>query len=629
MARRTRRRDPGATFWFGPRVERAARVVPYERQAGDPVSRPLRIFALDPSASRLLGNVAEVRVPYEPLLPGPVGHLLEVEGTDATEGRVHVPVDLESPALMLAAGLEPTQSRPQFHMQMTYAVCSSVYQRFRMALGRTVAWGFVADEDDEGDPDDRPLRLKIRPFHRREQNAYYDPEEGALLFGYYHAERAVAGRNLPGGYVFTSLSHDIVAHECTHALLDGLRAHFTLATHPDVAAFHEGFADIVAVLHRFSHAEVVRRVLAESRGALDVPALTAIGVQFGETSGEMGPIRLVSDIAHPGENPKPYTDYEEEHERGRVLAAAIYEAFTRIFDRKKRRYLLLATGGSGVRPPDAELPSALLDLYVDLARELAGQFLNICIRALDYCPPVDIRFGDFLRAVITADYNLVPEDPYGYREAWIDAFRRRRIYPEHVPNLGEDSLLWASPERVVPRVPALSFAELAFEGDPGRPPARAELRRQAAEVGRLVTDPRFREVFGLLDPQDPDVRAAVRAVDPPTVESVRSTHRIGPNHEVVFDTVAEITQRVVRVPPGHRRPVEEYGAATVLLDPHGSVRYVIRKRLLNDARETELADFVEKGGAPFWSTDGSGDGVLRARRGIFRPLHERRLGKGR
>jgi hypothetical protein len=628
MAPHGRRRDPDAAFWFGPRVERACRVVPYERAPGDPVSRPLRIFALDPSASRLHGNVAQVRVPYEPLLPGPVGRLFAVDGTDETDKRLHVPVDLESPALMLAGGMEPTQSRPQFHMQMTYAVCSSVYQRFREALGRTVAWGFLGDEDPEDDPDEGPLRLTIRPFHAQEQNAYYDPETGQLLFGYYPAEQDVTGRNLPGGFVFTSLSHDIVAHECTHALLDGLRAHFTIASNPDVAAFHEGFADIVAVLHRFSHAEVVRRALAESRGVLDVPTLTAIGVQFGQTTGDLGPIRLVRDIERPGEEPKPYTAYQEEHDRGRVLAAAIYEAFTRIFDRKKRRFLLLATGGYGTLREGAELPPLLLEAYVDLAGELAGQFLNMCIRALDYCPPVDIRFGDYLRAVITADYNLVPEDPHGYREAWIDAFRRRKIYPQYVPNLGEDSLLWSALERPVPRVPGLSFAELAFEGDPGRPPRREELRRQAAEVGRLVTDPRFRDLFGLLDPRDPEVRQAVKAIDPPTVESVRAARRIGPNGEVVFDTVSEITQRVVRVPEGGRRTVEMYGGATVIFDPMGGVRYVIRKRLLNDARERELSDFMESDvGRAFWGPDGA-DGVVRARRGIFMRVHEQRRKTG-
>ena len=35
-------------------------------------------------------------------------------------------------------------------------------------------------------------------------------------------------------------------------------------------------------------------------------------------------------------------------------------------------------------------------------------FFNVCVRALDYCPPVDITFGDFLRAVITSDFDLHP-----------------------------------------------------------------------------------------------------------------------------------------------------------------------------------------------------------------------------
>ena len=45
----------------------------------------------------------------------------------------------------------------------------------------------------------------------------------------------------------------------------------------------------------------------------------------------------------------------------------------------------------------------------------------MCIRALDYCPPVDITFGEYLRALITADADLVPDDDRGYRVAMIGA----------------------------------------------------------------------------------------------------------------------------------------------------------------------------------------------------------------
>jgi hypothetical protein len=48
---------------------------------------------------------------------------------------------------------------------------------------------------------------------------------------------------------------------------------------------------------------------------------------------------------------------------------------------------------------------------------------------------VDITFGEYLRAVLTADVDVVPHDEYAYREAWIDAFARRRIYPRDVPRV--------------------------------------------------------------------------------------------------------------------------------------------------------------------------------------------------
>jgi hypothetical protein len=69
----------------------------------------------------------------------------------------------------------------------------------------------------------------------------------------------------------------------------------------------------------------------------------------------------------------------------------------------------------------------------------------MCIRALDDCPPVDLTFGEFLRALITADMDLMPEDRRRYRVAFIEAFRRRGIYPRNVRTLSEDSLRWSHP----------------------------------------------------------------------------------------------------------------------------------------------------------------------------------------
>ena len=69
------------------------------------------------------------------------------------------------------------------------------------------------------------------------------------MFGYF------AGTN--DETICSCLSHDVVAHETTHALVDGLRERYTDPSSPDQAAFHEGFADIVAILSIFSLPEVV------------------------------------------------------------------------------------------------------------------------------------------------------------------------------------------------------------------------------------------------------------------------------------------------------------------------------------------------------------------------------------
>ena len=97
------------------RTVTCASVRPYERQREDPLYRPLRIYTLDPSASRLDGAIAAINVPYEPLEPGPKGRLLEVldwhEGTDVA----NPPVDLDDPRVLIRNGREPSVTDPMFH----------------------------------------------------------------------------------------------------------------------------------------------------------------------------------------------------------------------------------------------------------------------------------------------------------------------------------------------------------------------------------------------------------------------------------------------------------------------------------------------------------------------------------
>lgn len=575
-------------FLIGPGVTKAVHGRPYERKRDDPVYRPLKIFTLDPAESRLEGSIAVINVPYEPLEPGPGGSVFRVDNHDGYQRLRRV--DLDDPKILIQDGLDPSPSNPQFHQQMVYAVCSSVYAAFRTALGRQIAWGFERKSSDEEKGEVSPHRLIIRPHVPGEKNAYYDKDQGQLCFGYYRADRKVEGRNLPEGLIFTCLSHDIIAHEVTHALLDGLRTHFTLPTNPDVLAFHEGFADLVAIFQHFSYKEVVDAAIGKARGNLaQAKMLTDLARQFGHTTGSTQALRSAIDVTSEQDSPKPYGEDQEPHALGSVLVSAVFEAFMTIYKRKIERYIRLATGGSGVLPA-GELSSDLRAILAEEASRLASQFLAICIRAVDYCPPVDLELGEFLRAVITADYNLVPSDPWGYREAWIDAFRRRQIYPRWVDNLSEDALLWRPPWKPTASIDALSFANLKFAGDPGRPSDIGELRRQACALGQFITRPDYLEAFGFVSPNDP--RLEGDKIELPCVQSIRSARRVGPEGQVVFDLVAEVTQRRTVMKSNGQPAFDFYGGNTIIIGPEGEIRYTIYKSTANQERLDRQRKFI-------------------------------------
>ena len=598
-------------YEIGAGVGRAVRGRPWERQPTDPLHRPLKIFTVDPTLSTIEGAVALVDVPWEPLAPGPRGRVFEVESGDGESGEVYRRADLENPAVLIRNGLDPSASDPRFHGQMVYAVASRVYAAFRAALGRDLAWGFDRETSDR----DEPVRLRLRPFAFQGENAYYHRDAGEIRFGYFNAAATATGRNLPRARVFTCLSHDVVAHESTHALLDGLRAEFAVPSGPDVFAFHEALADLVAIFTRFSYETIVQSAIRRARGHLERAAmLTDIARQFGNATGKEKALRSAID----NDRLLAYDPSLEPHALGSVLVAAVFEAFTTVFSRKTAAYVRLATNGTGVVPP-GEIPVDLQTLLARKASQLAEQFLSICIRAIDYCPPVGIEFGEFLRAMITADHDLVPADPWGYREAWVDAFRRRGIYPRHVAALTEDALLWRPPSRPIPTVDGLSFARLQFDGDPGRPASAAELVRQAQALGALVTKPLHLDAFGLASPADP--RLGGDGLDLPCVQSVRSSRRIGPDGQIVFDLVGEVTQRR-RVAAEHGHPAFDfYGGSTVIIGPRGAIRYVICKSVLNADRLEEQRRFIgSEEAAAFWiQREGRSTPVTEP----FRLLHAR------
>ncbi len=598
----------GQQFTLGDGIRRAP-VVPYQRKKGEPLYRPLRIYTVDPAASRLEGAIGTINVPFEPLEHGPEGALFKVVNT--SDG-VYRSADLEDPHVLIASGYQPSPSDPRFHHQMVYAVCSSIYAVFRTALGRSLSWGF-GDET-------KPAKLALKPHFAQEQNAYYsnEGESGAICFGYYPAPRRPTDRSLPGGYVFTCLSHDIIAHEVTHALLDGLRARFCIPSGPDVGAFHEAFADLVAIFQHFSYREVLMAAIRRCNGAVEkAELLRGLARQFGHTTDKKGPLRtaIEADPAHPRQYDEDALN-EEVHLRGSLLVSAVFEAFVTVFRRKTERTIRLATNGSGVLPP-GEISHDLQSELADSASRLAGQFLTICIRAIDYCPPVGITFGDYLQALITADYDVVPDDPWDYRGALIDAFWQRNIYPRFVTSLSEDALLWKEPTRPLPAVPKLNFADLRLQGDPANAASAEDMRQQACALGRYVTADGRHAEFGLVENGDPRLKG--NTVGLPCIESLRTARRSGPDGQIVFDLIAEITQ-VLHVAPSDAGPgFDFYGGCTVILGPDGKIRYLVSKSLTGRERLKRRREFLASAmGSTYWRVDGD---RYRQRPGMFRLSH--------
>jgi hypothetical protein len=559
---------------------------------GAPTFRALRVYAFDPSRGRRLNNHMTVRVKFEPLRNGLHGKQLQVIDFDASNGVYYKPVALNEPASLIEGGLEPSESDPRFHQQMVYAVAMQTLHIFESALGRDIRFSF-------GDDASPRSVLRIFPHAMYEPNAYYSPELGALLFGYFRASVDDAGSGLPGGTIFTCLSHDIVAHETTHAIVDSLRRKFMEATNPDVPAFHEAFADIVALFQHFSFEAVVRDTLQRTGGVLhrfdlaprtgmkqsDQPAfivgemkegnpLLDLARQFGESMGRRAALRSALGVAP---DPQALRNATEAHDRGAVLVAAIFDAFFSSFMQRTADLLRIARMAAG----DSD------SIDYDIAARLAGEaaktaqhFCTMCIRALDYCPPVDITFGEFLRALITSDTELYRSDAHDYREALIQAFRARGIVPDGVPSLAEEALLWEPPPEGTPACEELTFNLL----DPEKP-----AKANRAHLEKVVHANPY--CFGLCEKREHDCATCDCRLDSDlrVVRSVNTVIRGGEQRPQV-EFVAEIVRSV---PLDDEHPdVMFSGGATVVFDSGGKPKLIVYKKLSSQSRRKQQLLFV-------------------------------------
>lgn len=612
-----------------PRTKLSAPVVPEllpvceaQPEVRNPPYRRIRVYAVDPSLSSSLAtagiNEVTLKIRWEEMeKKGPVGEYLAVDDVDAANRR-YDPVDLDDPRLLAQDGWAPSEGNPQFHQQMVYAVAMKTIEHFERALGRPVLWRPRPNPENPSDDSGFVRQLAIQPHALRQANAFYSPQAVALLFGYFEAAADDPGDHMPGSRVYACLSHDIIAHETTHAILDGMHRRFNEPTNLDVLAFHEGFADIVSLLQHFTIPEVLENEIGRTRGDIEAESmLGSLAVQFGRATGGRGALRdaigRIEDgvwkrlVPDPADLQKRLTP----HSRGAVLVAAVFDAFISIYKSRIADLLRISTGGTGVLPTGAIHPD-LVRRLADEAAKSANHVLNMCIRALDYLPPVDVTFFEYLRALITADFDLVSDDRHNYRVAFVEAFRRRGIYPLNldVPTrdtprtLSVDTLRWQGLDQA-------RFTKKAWTAIEAQYAVIIQQLKEYADACLYLED--REELFHVTRDQrrslHEQLKVAFKAVpdfaaelglDPAKrfeVHELRRAMRVSPDGRYIPQVVVALTQSTqVRESRADATPRHLFrGGSTLLVDLSiPQVKYRIVKNIESKDRQARTAAFVRE-----------------------------------
>lgn len=550
-----------------------------------PRTRRLTIVAQDPSV-KVNGKIltTQVEIPAEEIAPGPRGYRVQVVDYDTSSGVLYQPIHY--PSLQRGSYVDPFArqladkpdsdwilTEPRFHQQNVYAIVMKTLARFEFALGRRVSWGF------------RGHQIHIAPHAFADANAFYSKEDQALVFGYF--------KGTSGEIVFSCLSHDVVAHETTHAILDGLRNRYTDPSSPEQAGFHEGFADVVALLSVFSLKDVVgtllrteftktnttpEATLIDSKSlkleTLQQSVLIGLADQMGaEMLGVRGDradaLRRSVNLREfkPGEI-DDVEEFQEPHRRGEILVAAMLNAFLNVW---RVRIDKIERGKCGGMLD--------LELVVEQGADAANHLLTMAIRALDYTPPSDLQFSDYLSALITADKELVPDDTkYGYRKILLNSFARYGVEPA-----------------------SINSADGSWEG------CDADLTYDRSHFESMMRDPD--EVFRFVWENREQLKLHEQAYT--KVISVRPCMRIGPDGFALRETVAEYIQMMtiqaqelqyfdppIGKPEGllGSREVTIYGGGALIFDEYGRLKYHVNNRVGNVARQTPRLKYLWKCG---------------------------------
>jgi hypothetical protein len=568
------------------------------------VARTMSVIAQDPSVRDAKGNIlmATIQVPHEALGPGPTGYRVQVVDYDATTGRFYgaheLPAGFTQEPRSWRQGRLSIVGDYRFHAQNVYALVMRTLARFERALGRRIGWSFATHQ------------LKVAPHGMLDANAFYTKSDEGLVLLYF------PGRS--GSTVYTCLSHDVVVHETTHALIDALRERYLDPSSPDQAAFHEGFSDLVALLSVFAQPELLRELLRRGRRrtktvsqdtihasdmspeALKRSALFGLAEQMGqEMEGVRGGVLRRSATLPPDPTLRDSLEFLEPHRRGELLVAAALHAFVTIWAERAKA---LATHGNNTYS---------LVRAAEEGADLADVFLTTWIRALDYMPPVHLEFEDVLSAALTADLEARPDDSrFHLRSYTQDAFR--------VYGFGPAAGTEASGGIWNPAPTTLDYRNVHFES----------MRSDKDEVFRFVWENRRR--LGLRSGAYTQV-LSVRPCTRVGVDGFTLRETVVEYYQVARLTVEELRERRITPPAGWVAELKRasqaarqrrgkalgnaagelpqatddegdelttplYGGGTLIFDEYGKLKFHIHNDVFGPRRQSRRLEYLYRAG---------------------------------
>ena len=252
-------------------------------------------------------------------LDGPVGRRVAVLDFDPQSGQLGPSARYVPPAAVDGVGTFAFKTGssledPTFVQAVVFGGVHKTLAMFEEsdALGRRVRWAF-----------DGP-QLLVVPRAGDWANAFYERESRSLQFFYF----TPPGRPAP---VYTAHSQDIIAHETTHAIIDGVLPDLYDASSPQALALHESIADFSTLLMSFRSRKLAARILEQTGGSIEhSTAFTGVAEQFGmaldASRHALRELNNDKSLADAG------LDRSEPHDLSEILSGALYRVMVRMYN---------------------------------------------------------------------------------------------------------------------------------------------------------------------------------------------------------------------------------------------------------------------------------------------------------